>query len=243
MKKVLFLLTVFIISSCSTSISTKLTNKSYQKLNDNSQVIVLKGEDILPNNSEFIGDVKIGDTGFTTDCGYDKVITDAKNAAKNAGGNMIQLIEVKKPNVLVSSCYRIKAKIYRNFDSEFLAKIKGIEEKNNKSRLPENSDYALIHFYRPSLGVGALLGYSIKNANDSIIGRLRNGQKFVYKTENFGDQSFYAALETKEEIKINIEKGKEYFVKCSINLGLIMGRPKMILVDNHVGISEFDQIE
>ena len=60
----------------------------------------------------------------------------------------------------------------------------------NKSRLPENSDYAVIHFYRPSFGAGALLGYKIKDVNDSIVGRLRNGEKFIYKTEKFGAAKF-----------------------------------------------------
>jgi hypothetical protein len=243
MKRVLFLSTIVLFVGCATSISTKLANKNYQKLNDENQIIVLEKEDVLPNNSEFIGDIKIGDSGFTTDCGYNKVVADATNAARNSGANILQITEVKEPNFFGSSCYRIKAKIYRNLNTESLASI--LEKRNlkNKSRLPDESDYALIHFYRPNLGAGALLGYKIKDVNDSIVGRLRNGEKFIYKTKKLGSQSFFGSLETKEEVKINIEKGKEYFVRCSVNMGIVLGRPEINLIENYIGMKEYDEMK
>ena len=243
MKRLLFLSMLLLFVSCSTSISTKLVNKNYQKLNEETEIIVLEKEDTLPNNSEFIGDVKIGDSGFTTDCGYNKVLSDAVNSARNAGGNIIQIIEVKKPSVFGSTCYRIKGKIYRNLNTEYLVTISEKRTLKNKSRLPEDADYALIHFYRPSSAAGALLGYKIKDVNDSIVGRLRNGEKFIYKTKTFGEQSFFGTLETKEEVKINIEKGKEYFVRCSVNMGIVLGRPEIGLIENHIGMKEYDEMK
>lgn len=243
MKKILLSGTIILFISCATSISTKLANQSYQKLNEEEKIFVLEKIENLPINSEYIGDIKIGDSGFTTDCGYNKVITDATNSARNAGANIIQITEIKEPSVLGSSCYRIKAKIYRNLDSESLSSITNKRDVKNKSRLPENSDYALIHFYRPSLGAGALLGYKIKDVNDSIVGRLRNGEKFIYKTKKFGNQSFFGTLETKEEIKINIEKGKEYFVRCSVNMGVVLGRPEIHSIENYIGMKEYDEIQ
>ncbi|NDP28506.1 MAG: hypothetical protein GZ087_13935 [Flavobacterium sp.] len=242
MKKLL-LLFLITLSSCSTSISTKLANKNYQKLEENNQIFVLEKDEILPTNSEFIGDINIGDSGFTTDCGYNKVIADATSSARNAGANIIQITEVKKPSVLGSTCYRIKAKIYRNLDTESLLSISEKRNLKNKSRLSEDSDYALIHFYRPNSGAGSMLGYKIKDKNDSIVGRLRNGEKFIYKTKKFGIQNFYGTLETKEEVTINIEKGKEYFVRCSVNMGVALGRPEISLTENYVGMKEYDEME
>lgn len=239
MKKLGFLITI-LLASCSTSISTKIVNKNFQKLEDNNQIIVLDKNEELPNNSELIGDVKIGDSGFTTDCGYDKVIADATNTAKNSGANIIKIIEIKEPSTFGSTCYRIKAKLYRNLDAESLAIIAQNRSLKNKSRLPKNSDYAVIYFYRPSGGAGALLGYKIKDVNDSIVGRLRNGEKFKYVTKKFGEQIFYGTLETKEEVKINIEKGNEYFVRCSVNMGVVLGRPEINLIENYVGMKEYD---
>jgi hypothetical protein len=243
MKKLLFLLTIISLSSCSTSISTKLANKNYQKLGEDNQIFVLEKDEVLPTNSEFIGDIKIGDSGFTTDCGYNKVVADATTSARNAGGNILQITEIKKPTALGSSCYRIKAKIYRNLNTESLASILENIKLKNKSRLPEDSDYALIHFYRPSSALGSMLGYKIKDAKDSIVGRLRNGEKFVYKTKIFGVQNFYGTLETKEELKINIEKGKEYFVRCAVTMGVALGRPEIELIENYVGMIEYDEIK
>lgn len=40
MKKLGFLITI-LLASCSTSISTKIVNKNFQKLEDNNQIIVL----------------------------------------------------------------------------------------------------------------------------------------------------------------------------------------------------------
>ena len=51
MKKLLFILTIAQIIGCSTSISTKLANKNYQKLNEETEIIVLEKTDVLPNNS------------------------------------------------------------------------------------------------------------------------------------------------------------------------------------------------
>lgn len=243
MKQTILIFLTTLLVSCATSISTKLVNKNYQKLNDEIQMIVLEKGDVLPNNSEFIGDIKIGDSGFTTDCGYNKVVSDATNSAKSAGANIIQIIEVKKPSVLGSTCYRIKAKVYRNLNAESLASISETRNLKNKSRLPQDADYALIHFYRPSSGAGALLGYKIKDANDSIVGRLRNNEKFVYKTKKFGLQSFYGTLETNEEIKINVEKGKEYFIRCSVNMGVVIGRPEIGLIENYIGMKEYDEMK
>jgi hypothetical protein len=243
MKKILFLPTILLFISCATSVSTKLVNTTYQKLGNSEQIFVLEKNENLPDNSEYIGDIKIGDSGFSTDCGYNKVVADATNSARNAGANIVKITEVKEPSIFSSSCYRIKAKIYRNLNTESLSTIIHKRDFKNKSRLPENSDYALIHFYRPSSGGGALLGYKIKDANDSIVGRLRNGEKFIYKTKKFGNQSFYGALETKEELKINIEKGKEYFVRCSVNMGVVLGRPEIGLIENYIGMKEYDAME
>ncbi|HET7360612.1 MAG TPA: hypothetical protein VFI78_01625, partial [Salinimicrobium sp.] len=180
---------------------------------------------------------------FTTDCGYDKVISVATTEAKNAGANIIQIVQLKDPSTFGSSCYRLKAKLYRNLDPESLANMIYNREQRNKSRLPAGSDYALIHFYRPSSGLGALLGYKIKDENDSIVGRFRNGEKFIYKTKKFGTRSFHATLETKEEISINVQKGKEYFVRCGVDMGIVLGRPDIKIIANYLGIMEFEAME
>jgi hypothetical protein len=50
-------------------------------------------------------------------------------------------------------------------------------------------------------------------------------------------------LETKEEVKINIEQGKEYFVRCAVTMGVAFGRPDMNIIENHIGMKEFEEIK
>ncbi len=239
MKKIA-LLFVLVLAGCSSSVSTKIANKSYQRLEPNIQLYVLDNKEVPPVGSEFIGDIKIGDSGFTTNCSYNSVISDAKTAARSMGANLLQITEIKEPNFFTSTCYRIKAKAYRNLTPEGLEKIVASREKKNKSRLPDDADYALIHFYRPNIGPGSLLYYAIKNDKDSVVGKMKNGEKFILKTKDFGSKNFYGVLETKETININIEKRKEYFVRCGVKIGVAFGRPEINLIENHVGIKEFN---
>lgn len=243
MKKLFILPSLLFFVSCATSVSTKLAQHNYPALLEQDSIFILDENENLPANSQFIGDIKIGDSGFTTDCGYNKVIEDATTTARKAGANIIKIENLKDPSLLGSTCYRLKAKIYRNTDYETLAGITQEKNLRNKSRLPEDSDYALIHFYRPTMAIGALLGYKIKNGNDSIIGTLRNGHKFTFKTKEFGEQSFYAVLETREEIKINVEKGKEYFVRCGMNMGVVIARPDLNITENFIGAKEFEELK
>lgn len=245
MKK-LFVLPAFILFiSCATTVSTQLAGNNFSTLSDKDAVVVISENETLPENSEFIGDITIGDSGFTIECGYIKVIENATASAKKAGANIIQIVELKEPSFLGSTCYRLQAKIYRNFNAEAIAGILESKIKQNKSRLPEDSDYALIHFYRPKISVGVLgsFGYKIKDRNDSILGRLRGGEKFIIKTKEFGDQSFFAALETTEEIKIKVEKGKEYFVRCGAIPGIITTRPQLTITENQIGQKEFEAMK
>ncbi len=243
MKKIFVLPALLFITSCATSVSTKLANNQFSALSPQDQIFVLEENETLPANSQFVGDIKIGDSGFTTDCGYNKVMADATATARNAGANILKVVTMKDPSAFGSTCYRLKAKIYRNLDSELLAGLQKRENFKNKSRIPEGSNYALIHFYRPSMATGDLIGFKVKTGNDSIIGSLRNGKKFTYKTTEFGDQTFYAVLETKEEIKINVEKGKEYFVRGGMNMGIVLARPDLNIMDANLGLKEFEALE
>lgn len=240
-KQILLFLIAFALINCSSSIKTKISNSNFSALEDNEIIYILKNENSIPKGSDFVGNLKIGDTGFSTDCSYETVINNAKSEAKKLGANLVFLTEVKEPGTFTSSCYRIKAELYRNLDDNAIAALKKKYSERNKSRLPKDADYAVIHFYRPSDANGMLLGYKIKTKNDSIIGRLTNGGKFIYKTKQLGNQKFYGELETKKEIEITLKKGEEYFVRCGVVSGVILGRPEINIVQNHTGIKEFEE--
>jgi len=49
--------------------------------------------------------------------------------------------------------------------------------------------------------------------------------------------------ESKASLLIDVNKGQEYFVRCSINMGLTVGKPEMYLIDNELGISEYESLK
>jgi hypothetical protein len=236
------LLILLILQSCSPKIRTNLSNTNFQSLEPNSKILILTEDETVPENSNFVGELKIGDTGFSSDCGYTKVMEEAKKEAMKSGANLIQLIEVIEPN-FGSTCYRIKAKLYRNLNPDALSQIYEKRNLENESRLPQDANYAIVYFYRPKSDLGSLIGYKIKMNNDIEIGRCRNGEKFEYKITEFGKYEFWAKTESKASVIIDVQKGQEYFVRCGLNMGVAVGRPEMYLIDNKVGISEYESIK
>lgn len=44
----------------------------------------------LPDNSQFIGGIKVEDSGFSINCGYKKIMADAKATARMADANIVK---------------------------------------------------------------------------------------------------------------------------------------------------------
>lgn len=242
-KKTLILLIFGItIVACSPKIRSNLVNTTFSPLETGEEIILLDETEKVPQNSTFIGDLKIGDSGFSTDCGYNTVIENAKENAQKSGANIIELTEVKEPN-FGSTCYRIKAKLYRNTDQEAIAGLITKRNFRNKSRLPENADYAVIYFYRPKNFQGSMIGYKIRLDDETEIGRVRNGEKFEFKTKDFGEHKFWGKTESQDSVVINVQKGQEYFIRCGIKMGAVVGKPEMYLIENHIGISEYEEMK
>ena len=145
MKKItsLLIIALMALNSCSPVATTKI-QKSYTALKKNAPILVYMSGDELPSNPENIGDIKIGDSGFTTECSFDQVIEKAKVKAREVGGNAIQIYDVKRPD-LMSTCYRIKAKILKikieretELSEEKLKEVWGENGINNIEGIYEN---------------------------------------------------------------------------------------------------------
>ena len=238
--KILFLIILF-LWSCSPKIRNSISNSQFQPLDSKAEVIVVDSTtNVL--GSTLIGTFKIGDSGFTDDCGYNKVIDHAKIQARKFGGNVIQLTEIKRPQKWGSTCYSIKGNILRNFDEENFAQLKAIAELNYKSRLPNDADYAKVYIYRPKMITGNFIGYNVRMDTDSVVCRTRNGEKCELKIYDFGKHTFWAKTESTDSITIDIQKGKEYFIRCAMNPGVIVSRPYLSQIESHIAIKEFEEM-
>lgn len=224
---------LLILSSCAPKISTSIS-KNYSALDYREEVRVFGLKDPVPNNSEELGVVKIGDTGFSTNCGWDVVIDKAKMEARKIGGNAIKITDHIPPSVFGSSCDRITAKILKVENLNDLPPSVTID-----SSLID-ADYALLHVYRRS-GVGAFISFDL-HLGDTVICRVSNKWKKTIKIRKDGLNTLWARTEVKKELPVNIKYGNEYYVRCSITMGAFVGHPKLELVDNETGKAEFQSI-
>lgn len=236
MKKLTGLIIVvalILLSSCNPKVITSISH-SYPALDYKQEVMVLGLTQLEPEKAEVLGLVRIGDTGFTTNCSYDIVVESAKLEARKAGGNMIKITDHTLPSVLGSSCHQITARIL---------KVDNIEDYTPESEeeLLSDVDYAIINVYRYS-GPGALVNYDLY-LGDSVICRVKNNYKTTLHVKKDGLNTLWAKTEAKFEVPINVKTGKTYYVRCGITMGAFVGCPKIELIDSKTGKAEFESIK
>lgn len=105
----LLLLTAFVmLTGCSATVSTTIVKK-YDPLDYRQEVYVVGlHQSILVGQAQELGEIKIGDSGFSTDCDYETVIEKAKNEARKIGGNVVKITDHRFPSAL-STCHRIQS--------------------------------------------------------------------------------------------------------------------------------------
>ncbi len=226
---------VVIMGSCTPKITTSVT-KAYSPLDYKEDVRVFGLEEDSPINAEVLGTVKIGDSGFTTDCGWDLVIEKAKLEARKLGGNALKITEHRPPSAMGSTCHRITATLLKVSD---IANIAPAKQLIDSALL--NADYALIHIYRNS-SFGALVNYDL-HLGDSVLTRVTINSKKTVKVRKTGYNTIWAKTESKTELPINIQLGHEYYVRCGIAMGILVGRPYLELVSNREGKTEYASIK
>lgn len=208
--------------------------KDYGVLDYKADVRVYNLNDSLPSGSEIIGTLKTGDNSFAMNCEWQALLETAKLEARQIGGNAIKITEHLQPNA-VSTCPRIKANILR-FERPDTIPI--IEMRDSATT---DADYALLHVYRYS-GAGALIGYDL-HLGDSVICRVSNKWKKTFKIREEGLKILWAQTEVKKEVSVNFQHGKEYYLKCGITMGVMVGHPKLVLVDNTTGKAEYASLK
>jgi hypothetical protein len=103
------------------------------------------------------------------------------------------------------------------------------------------NDCALVHIYRPKSLMGLAIKYHIHFEDEPLFWVTNNSKTTVRVTEP-GQRTLRARTEATVEKPIDIELGKEYYVRCSVVMGAAVGRPKIEIVDAATGKQEFDKI-
>lgn len=144
MKKLVLLLLLTYITSCSPKLRTSIINK-LPKLQETELVVVI---DILDNQIilvEKIGEIKTTDNMFSLNCSYYENIENLKMLARKSGANLIKLTK-HKPADKWSSCDRIWANIYnvknpKEYETEIEWTSKRKLTWDDFKGIPDNENY------------------------------------------------------------------------------------------------------
>ncbi len=94
----------------------------------------------------------------------------------------------------------------------------------------------LVVFYRTKKFSGSAIKFSIKDSEKSY-GQLTNGSIIKVQVEP-GEHMFWSQVISSDAITLTIEEGKVYYVKGSVKMGAIAGRPKFNQVDEKKALKE-----
>lgn len=101
-------------------------------------------------------------------------------------------------------------------------------------KIPEGM--GLVYIYRPSGFVGGGVSYDVK-VGDTVITTLYNGGYYPYFAKP-GELELWAKTEAKSAVTLDVKAGKIYYVKGTVGVGFIVGRPHLMVVSESVGETE-----
>jgi hypothetical protein len=105
-------------------------------------------------------------------------------------------------------------------------KLVPLTSETASAALPAGTPYALLHFYRPGKMAGFLIGYDV-HVGDSVGYRARNGSRGEVRRRVPGPVMVWAKTEAREELVLDVQPGREYYVRCTIGVGAVVGRPHL----------------
>ena len=95
--------------------------------------------------------------------------------------------------------------------------------------MEESINHGTVHFYRTKGIKGAMISAKLRMNNEPISTIKRDWKKTI--SLPVGTYVFSAKTEATTEIKLQVEAGKQYYIKCDLAFGFLVGRIKFTLVD------------
>lgn len=100
---------------------------------------------------------------------------------------------------------------------------------------PAPADKGQIVFFRESKFAGAAIGFKVRESGNEL-GKLRSGNYFVAVVDP-GKHEYDVHGETKDVLVMEVEPGETYYVKGSISMGFLAGRPNIAPSDEATFLS------
>ena len=128
--KLLSILTLLALISCSPRTTVRLTDKSLPPWDPaEGFALVTPDEEVEINEDDYIGFFALQDGGLTIKCDYYTMLNLAKEKAFASGANVIKITKVKEPD-FASTCYRLYGRLYHVEDyKKYETKIHKTEER------------------------------------------------------------------------------------------------------------------
>jgi hypothetical protein len=169
------------------------------------------------------------------------MVSEAARQVRQAGGNVLKLMEIKPPGS-ASTCYQITGEAFYAKDLVALqADMSRRRAAEEQSRLPVGTSYALLYVYRPtSLGATAVT-YDL-HLNDSVVYQARYGSRSVIRLTKPGAVTLWAENGDKP-LTLEVEPGKEYFLRCGLYAAGVKRRPWLSFVSTRQGRLEYDGVD
>lgn len=83
-------------------------------------------------------------------------------------------------------------------------------------------------FYRPG-GMGGLVSCRVSEG-EAVVNRLPPGKYFVH-TAKPGVHEYSVSSESKDVLRVNVEDGETQYARCTIRMGIMVGRPNLSTQD------------
>ena len=90
--------------------------------------------------------------------------------------------------------------------------------------------------------LGAALSYDVK-INDSVVTQARNNWAEEIVIPATGEVVIWASTENRAELKLILQAGYHYYIRCGMKYGIMVGRPKLEIVEPSVAKAEIEAIQ
>jgi hypothetical protein len=97
------------------------------------------------------------------------------------------------------------------------------------------ADMAIVYIYRPG-GIGAAVTYDVK-VGETVITSLSSGGYYPYLAKP-GELELWARTESKSSVTLDVKPGQTYYVKGTIGIGFLVGRPRLQIVPEEEALKE-----
>lgn len=241
MKNLLYIILVSTFFSCVNTqipVRTDLMSEARKPLSDTAELMLVSQYERLPEGSQFISKVEAGGAfNQLIPCDYELVMDEIERNARGVGANIIRVIRPTTGRF----CPRITVGLYRNDNVAALADLGKKRARLNASTLPENADYALVHFYRTQVG-SAFYGARIFHEGEKV-GSLGENRGLTYRITDFGRQRFTVGRNP-DWVELEVVPGQEYYLVFSPRTDVFDHlRMELRLVDNLVGREESKTVD